>query len=72
MSETTTNDLPAGKLAYSPSEAAAAAGVSVRSIFKQIEAKRLDARKLGARTLIPADSLKALIASLPARDAVAA
>jgi excisionase family DNA binding protein len=68
-----TNDLPADKLAYTPDEAASALGLSRTSIFKEIREKRLEARKpYPAKTLIPADSLRAWLAATPKREPVAA
>jgi excisionase family DNA binding protein len=67
------NKLPTDKLAYTPDEAARAVGISVRSIFKEIQAERLEARKpYPTKTLIPAESLKAWLAATPKRAAVAA
>lgn len=56
------------KLAYTPKGAAQATSISVRSIFKEIAAGRLEACKMGPQvTLIPAESLKAWLKSLPTR-----
>ncbi len=48
-------------LAYSIKEAARVSSLSKSGIFNLIAAGRLKTRKIGGRTLIPADSLRALI-----------
>ena len=53
------------KLAYTPEEAAAATGLGRTSIFEALRGGRLERRKAGARTLIPAKSLRAFLAALP-------
>ncbi len=53
------------KLAYTPEEAAAATGLGRTSIFEAMRDGRLERRKAGARTIIPAESLRAFPASLP-------
>jgi excisionase family DNA binding protein len=53
------------KLAYTPEEAAAATGLGRTSIFEAMRDGRLERRKAGARTLIPAASLRAFLAALP-------
>lgn len=53
------------KVAYSPNEAAAAAGVGRTFLFEQIRLGRLPAKKAGRRTLIDSDSLREWIKSLP-------
>ena len=68
-----TPTLAAGKLAYTPASAAEAVSMSERTIFKEIAAGRLEARKPSPQvTLIPADSLRAWLKNLPARQAAAA
>ena len=54
------------RMAYSIPEAAAMAGVSRSLVYKQMGAGRLGAIKIGKRRLIPADALRAWIASAPA------
>lgn len=49
-------------LSYSVDGAAQAAGVSKRTIWRAIHDRELSTFKWGARTLIPADDLAALIA----------
>jgi excisionase family DNA binding protein len=51
--------------AYSPTEAAIIAGTSRTVIFAEIKANRLDAKKLGRRTLITDSALNAWLAGLP-------
>jgi excisionase family DNA binding protein len=52
-------------------EAARAAGVGRSTIFEEIKAGRLKARKAGRRTLILCDDLAAWLASLPRRTSLA-
>jgi excisionase family DNA binding protein len=57
------------KIAYTPEEAAQALGVSRRSVFKEIAAGRLEARKpFPKKTLIPAPSLRGWLAQAPLRE----
>jgi excisionase family DNA binding protein len=53
------------KLAYTIKEASAALGVSKATIYRTLANGELQAKKLGSRTLIPADSLRHWIGSLP-------
>lgn len=55
-------------MAYGPSEAAKAAGVSRTEIYERMKAGDLPARKLGRRTLILAADLQAYLAGLPAHE----
>jgi len=48
-------------LAYSPGEAARAAGLGRTTIYKLIAEGRLRSRKIGSRTVIPADDVRSLI-----------
>ncbi|MCC6827417.1 MAG: helix-turn-helix domain-containing protein [Novosphingobium sp.] len=48
-------------LSYGITDAAAALGVSPRSIYNLVDAGKLRKVKVGSRSLIPADSLKQLI-----------
>jgi hypothetical protein len=50
---------------YSPRETETLLSVSHAQLYRLIGAGRLDARKIGARTLITAESIEAFIASLP-------
>ncbi len=52
-------------LAYSIADAAKAAGIGRTTVYSLIRTGKLPARKLGARTVILADDLEALIRSLP-------
>ena len=52
------------KLTYTIAEACRALGVGMTTVYDLIEAKRLKKLKLGRRTLIPAESLRNLVASL--------
>ncbi|MDE2301698.1 MAG: helix-turn-helix domain-containing protein [Sphingomonadales bacterium] len=49
-------------LAYSVSEACRVSTLGKTRLYQLISEGRLEARKIGSRTLIPADSLRALIA----------
>ncbi|MDR3410810.1 MAG: helix-turn-helix domain-containing protein [Formivibrio sp.] len=50
------------KLAFSISEACEAVSISRSKLYELIGQGRIATRKIGSRTLIPADSLRALIA----------
>ena len=50
------------KIAYSIREAVRVSTLSRSTIYNHIAARRLKANRVGGRTLIPADSLHALIA----------
>lgn len=54
------SELP--KIAYSIREAAQVSSLSRATLYKHIASGRIAARKIGSRTLIPADSLHALVA----------
>ena len=49
------------KLTYTISEAAIALSIGRTTIYKLISERRLRTVKIGARTLIPADQIRALI-----------
>jgi excisionase family DNA binding protein len=49
------------KIAYTVKEASAATGISRSSIYNLIHDNKLETRKVGRRTLIPATSLKGLL-----------
>ena len=53
------------KLAFSIDEAAVRANIGRDGIYQAIRDKRLDAKKAGRRTLIPADALRRFIENLP-------
>jgi hypothetical protein len=57
--------LPA-PLAYSVEAATAATGLSRSLIFELMNAGKLERVKIGGRTLIPADSLRALVSGAAA------
>jgi len=48
-------------LAYSPKEACAALSIGKTKLYALIKERRLRAVRLGCRTLIPAESLRALL-----------
>jgi excisionase family DNA binding protein len=49
------------KLAYSIKEACAASSLGRTTIYNHIAAGRLQATRIGGRTVIPAESLQALV-----------
>jgi excisionase family DNA binding protein len=57
-----TEQLNPPKLAYSVREACRASSLGRTTIYAHIAAGRLLARRIGGRTIIPAESLRALIA----------
>jgi excisionase family DNA binding protein len=57
----TANITVPNKLAYSIREACSASSLGRTSIYSHIAAGRLKAIRVGGRTLIPADSLHALV-----------
>lgn len=64
MTDTRYNDqLPA--LAYSVKTAVSATGFSQARIYRLLSAGKIEGRKEGKRTVIPADSLRAYLNSLP-------
>ncbi|MER2265195.1 helix-turn-helix domain-containing protein [Methylobacterium oxalidis] len=63
---------PEAPLALGIVEAARAAGIGRSTVFEEINAGRLKARKAGRRTLILRDDLAAWLAALPQRQKVAA
>ncbi|WP_264050423.1 helix-turn-helix domain-containing protein [Methylobacterium flocculans] len=58
-------------LAFGIVQAAQVAGIGRSTVFEEINAGRLKARKAGRRTLILRDDLAAWLASLPQRTTVA-
>jgi hypothetical protein len=55
----------AARALYSPRETEAILGISHASLYRLIGAGRLDARKLGGKTLITADSIERLVSEMP-------
>lgn len=55
-------------LAYTIADATSVSGLGRTTLYELIGAGKIEARKAGGRTLIPADSLRTYIASLPAAD----
>jgi excisionase family DNA binding protein len=55
-------------LAVSPREAASILSTSKRTVSRLIRARKLIARKHGARTLVDVESVKAFYASLPIKQ----
>jgi excisionase family DNA binding protein len=53
------------RLFYAPREAEAILGISHATLYRLIRAGRLDAKKLGAKTLITAESILRLASELP-------
>ena len=53
------------KLAYSPDEFADSTGLGRTTVYAEIKAMRLKARKVGTRTVITAEDARAYLASLP-------
>jgi excisionase family DNA binding protein len=53
------------KFGFSPTEAAAALGVGRTLIFEAMREGKLERRKAGRRTIIPAASLEAFLAACP-------
>jgi excisionase family DNA binding protein len=57
--------IPTEKIAFTIEQAVASSGIGRTQIYALIKEGRLEARKLGSRTLIPAPSLRALVDGLP-------
>jgi excisionase family DNA binding protein len=57
------------RLAYGVAEAARAAGIGRSTLYEALASGELSARKLGRRTLIPADELRRFLAALPSARA---
>lgn len=55
-------------LAHTIADATKVSGLGRTTLYEAIGAGKIEARKAGGRTLIPADSLRAFLASLPAAD----
>jgi excisionase family DNA binding protein len=56
-----TSNIPAEPLAYSVSDACRVSSLGRTRLYQLIAEGRLEVRKIGKRTLIPAASLRALI-----------
>ena len=52
-------------LAYSPKDAIVLLGCGMTTLYQEIAAGRIEARKMGKKTLIPAESLRAYLDALP-------
>ena len=52
-------------LAYSPKETLTLLGCGLTTLYQEIAAGRIEARKMGKKTLIPAESLRSYLESLP-------
>ncbi len=55
-------------LAYSPKDACIRIGCGLTFLYQEIAAGRIEAKKAGTRTLIPAESLRAYVEALPKAD----
>ncbi len=55
-------------IAHTVADAVRVSGLGRTSLYELIGAGKIEARKAGNRTLIPAASLRAYITSLPAAD----
>jgi excisionase family DNA binding protein len=61
-----TGSTGAGRLALTVSEAAKAVGLSRSRFYIELSEGRIAAKKLGTRTIVPIDSLRAWLEALPA------
>ena len=59
----------APRLAYRVEEFVAVSGIGRTTLYAEIKAGRLKARKIGKRTLITAEAARAFLDSLPEREA---
>lgn len=57
------------KRLYRPTEVQAALGIGHSTFWKLIKEQRLETRKIGSATVVPAESLEQFIASLPKTNA---
>jgi excisionase family DNA binding protein len=55
-------------IAHTIADAVKVSGLGRTTLYELIGAGKIEARKAGNRTLIPAESLRAYISSLPAAD----
>jgi excisionase family DNA binding protein len=53
------------QLAYSPAEAAKLGGISMSKLYEEVRKERLTIRKLGRRSLIAHEDLRAWLNGLP-------
>jgi len=58
-------DAMTDKLVYRPAEAQAALGIKNTLFWQLVKEGKLETRKIGSATVVPADSLKAFLAGLP-------
>jgi hypothetical protein len=56
-------------LAHSPRDAAKAANIGLTKLHSEIKIGRLKARKIGSRTIILHEDLRAYLRELPVREA---
>lgn len=64
---TTLNTVATPKRLYTPREAARHLDIGLTSLYALLKRGELNAVKLGSLTKIPAESIEAFIAALPAR-----
>jgi hypothetical protein len=57
------------KLVYRPAEAQAALGIKKTKFLALFKSGELETRKIGAATIVPAESLRAFVANLPKANA---
>jgi len=53
------------RLVYRPAEVQAALGIKNTKMWALVKEGKLETRKIGSATVIPAESLRAFVASLP-------
>lgn len=56
---------PDGRVAYAINDLADALGIGRTKIYSEIASGRLRAKKVGSRTLVPADAVQAYLVQLP-------
>jgi excisionase family DNA binding protein len=59
------HDQALARIFYSPKETEALLGVSHATVYRLIKSKKIDAFKLGGKTMISAESIKRLVVELP-------
>jgi len=57
------------KMLYRPAEAQAVLGIRNTRFWQFVKEGKLETRKIGAATVVPAESLKAFVANLPKANA---
>ena len=57
------------KLVYRPAEVQAALGIRNTKFWALVKEGKLEARKIGSATVVPAESLRAFVAGLPKANA---